>query len=81
VQVVKTIGLDISKSGFQVHGVDADGQVVFRRARCRGMRPTRIGSARSSGPGRQRGSARSSGSARLQIAFEHLPAVAVCSTC
>ena len=30
-QVVKTIGLDIAKSGFQVHGVDADGQVVFRR--------------------------------------------------
>ena len=30
-QAVKTIGLDIAKSGFQVHGVDADGQVVFRR--------------------------------------------------
>ena len=26
-QAVKTIGLDIAKSGFQVHGVDADGQV------------------------------------------------------
>jgi hypothetical protein len=25
-QAVKTIGLDIAKSGFQVHGVDADGQ-------------------------------------------------------
>ena len=23
-QAVKTIGLDIAKSGFQVHGVDAD---------------------------------------------------------
>ena len=30
-QVVKTIGLDIAKSVFQVHGVDADGQVVIRR--------------------------------------------------
>jgi transposase len=30
-QAVKTIGLDIAASGFQVHGVDADGQVVFRR--------------------------------------------------
>jgi hypothetical protein len=30
-QAVKTIGLDIAKSGFQVHAVDADGQVVFRR--------------------------------------------------
>jgi len=31
VQAVKTIGLDIAKSVFQVHGVDADGQVVIRR--------------------------------------------------
>ena len=30
-QVVKTIGLDIAKSVFQVHGVDANGQVVVRR--------------------------------------------------
>jgi hypothetical protein len=63
-QVVKTIGLDIAKSGFQVHGVDADGQVVFRRARCRGMRPTRIGSARSSGSARRTGSTRASRSGR-----------------
>ena len=28
---VSTIGLDIAKSVFQVHGVDADGQVVIRR--------------------------------------------------
>lgn len=28
---VTTIGLDIAKSVFQVHGVDADGQVVFRQ--------------------------------------------------
>jgi transposase len=30
-QAVKTIGLDVAKSVFQVHGVDADGQVVIRR--------------------------------------------------
>ena len=30
-QTVTTIGLDIAKSVFQVHGVDANGQVVIRR--------------------------------------------------
>jgi transposase len=30
-QTVTTIGLDIAKSVFQVHGVDASGQVVIRR--------------------------------------------------
>jgi transposase len=30
-QTVTTIGLDIAKSVFQVHGVDAAGQVVIRR--------------------------------------------------
>ena len=30
-QTVTTIGLDIAKSVFQVHGVDADGQVLIRR--------------------------------------------------
>jgi transposase len=30
-QAAKTIGLDIAKSVFQVHGVDADGEVVIRR--------------------------------------------------
>ena len=30
-QAVKTIGLDIAKSVFQVHGVDAAGQVIIRR--------------------------------------------------
>jgi transposase len=30
-QTVKTIGLDIAKSVFQVHGVDAAGQVIIRR--------------------------------------------------
>jgi transposase len=28
---ITTIGLDIAKSVFQVHGVDAEGNVVFRR--------------------------------------------------
>ena len=30
-QSITTIGLDIAKSVFQVHGVDAVGQVVMRR--------------------------------------------------
>ena len=30
-RAVRTIGLDIAKSVFQVHGVDAGGQVVIRR--------------------------------------------------
>jgi transposase len=30
-QTVTTIGLDIAKSVFQVHGVDAKGTVVVRR--------------------------------------------------
>ena len=30
-QTISTIGLDIAKSAFQVHGVDAAGQVVIRR--------------------------------------------------
>ena len=30
-QTVTTIGLDIAKSVFQVHGVDAAGQVIIRR--------------------------------------------------
>jgi transposase len=30
-QSISTIGLDIAKSAFQVHGVDATGQVVVRR--------------------------------------------------
>jgi hypothetical protein len=35
-QTIATIGLDIAKSVFQVHGVDAAGQVVVRR------RPTKV---------------------------------------
>jgi transposase len=30
-QTITTIGLDIAKSVFQVHGVDVGGQVVVRR--------------------------------------------------
>jgi len=30
-QSISTIGLDVAKSVFQVHGVDAAGQVVIRR--------------------------------------------------
>ena len=30
-QAITTVGLDIAKSVFQVHGVDADGKVVVRR--------------------------------------------------
>jgi transposase len=30
-QAITTIGLDIAKSVFQVHGVDAQGNVVFHR--------------------------------------------------
>ena len=36
-QTVTTIGLDIAKSVFQVHGVDAAGQVVIRRQLKRDM--------------------------------------------
>ena len=35
-QSISTIGLDIAKSVFQVHGVDAAGQVVLRRQRRHG---------------------------------------------
>ena len=30
-QVVTTIGLDIAKSVFQVHGIEAEGKVIIRR--------------------------------------------------
>ncbi len=30
-QTITTIGIDIAKSAFQVHGVDASGQLVIRR--------------------------------------------------
>ena len=31
VHTITTIGLDIAKTGFQVHGVDAQGKIVIRR--------------------------------------------------
>jgi hypothetical protein len=37
-QTITTIGLDIAKSVFQVHGVDAQGKVIVRRQL---KRPTR----------------------------------------
>ena len=30
-QTITTIGLDIAKSVFQVHAIDADGNIVIRR--------------------------------------------------
>jgi transposase len=30
-QAITTLGLDIAKSVFQVHGVDASGNVIIRR--------------------------------------------------
>jgi transposase len=30
-QTVTTIGVDIAKSVFQVHGIDAEGKVLIRR--------------------------------------------------
>jgi transposase len=38
-QAITTIGLDIAKSVFQVHGVDAAGQVVIRRQVEASLRP------------------------------------------
>ena len=35
-ETITTIGLDIAKSVFQVHGVDAAGEVVVRRRLSRG---------------------------------------------
>ena len=45
-QTIKTIGLDIAKSVFQVHGIDAAGQVIIRRQLkrrlcCRSLRSCR----------------------------------------
>jgi transposase len=36
VHTITTIGLDIAKTGFQVHGVDAQGKIVIRRQLKRG---------------------------------------------
>jgi transposase len=37
-QAITTIGLDIAKSVFQVHGIDAQGQVALRRQLKRAVR-------------------------------------------
>ena len=34
---ITTIGLDIAKNVFQLHGVDAHGQIVLRKALRRGQ--------------------------------------------
>ena len=47
-QAVTTIGLDIAKSVFQVHGIDAEGEVVVRRQLKRSARARR--SSRSCRP-------------------------------
>jgi hypothetical protein len=44
-QAITTIGLDIEKSVFQVHGIDAVGNVVIRRRR--GDRMTAYGTTRT----------------------------------
>lgn len=49
---VTTIGLDIAKSVFQVHGVDAAGEVVIRRKLTRGRV---LGFFENLPPGRDRG--------------------------
>jgi transposase len=41
-QAVTTIGLDIAKSVFQVHGVDAQGAVIIRRQLKRRIRPVKV---------------------------------------
>ena len=51
---ITTIGLDIAKSVFQVHGVDAAGEVVVRRKLTRGRSPGVLREAAAM-PGRDRG--------------------------
>ncbi len=43
---VITIGLDLAKNVFQVHGVDAEGAVIFRRQLRRGQVRSFGGTAR-----------------------------------
>jgi len=47
-QAVKTIGLDIAKSGFQVHGVNADGTQAERVRRAAALASTPGGEASTS---------------------------------
>ena len=53
-QMITTIGLDIAKSVFQVHGVDAAGQVVVRRQLKRRVRSGVLSEATAM-PDRHRG--------------------------
>ena len=49
-RTVSTIGLDIAKSVFQVHGVDAVGQVVIRRQLKRRTVPMRQAGGSTTSP-------------------------------
>jgi hypothetical protein len=49
-QTITTIGLDIAKSVFQVHGVDAGGQVIVRRTRCHGRALAECATATNNSP-------------------------------
>ncbi len=51
---ITTIGLDLAKSVFQLHAVDADGAVVWRKKVRRGSTPRDAG-AGSGLPGRNGG--------------------------
>ena len=64
-QTITTIGLDIAKSVFQVHGVDVAGQVVVHRAS-----PVAASTpAKSSTPSSSRTSAQSKGGRQTLSAF------------
>jgi hypothetical protein len=50
-QAVTTIGLDIAKSVFQIHGVDAAGNVIVRRQIKRGKADMASGRRDAAHPG------------------------------
>jgi hypothetical protein len=55
-QTMTTIGLDIEKSVFQVHGIDVEGKVIVRRQLKRryverSSRSFRVGGTSASAPG------------------------------
>jgi transposase len=52
-QTITTIGLDIAKSVFQVHGVDAEGNVLLRRQLKRRYMPAFLRKAAAVLPGRE----------------------------
>jgi hypothetical protein len=49
-QAVTTIGLDIAKSVFQIHGVDAAGNVIVRRSSSAALLKRHTNAAPSIGP-------------------------------